>query len=144
DALAAAVQALSPGLASLGDDESGEAAVDRLLREVVTAVASRRPEWHVVDPDGAAGDRAAPARTTDEAQLRALARALLSGAEVRRFKVQSRRDAWRWYRLTDDGGIVTCDCSGFQYRGACSHARGLKLALASGGELPPGVEEVTG
>jgi hypothetical protein len=31
----------------------------------------------------------------------------------------------KFYVLDVDGGDVTCTCPGFEYRGACSHAREL-------------------
>ena len=44
--------------------------------------------------------------------------------------------------LDVDGGDVSCTCPGFEYRGACSHARELKAALTSGRPLPKGYEAV--
>ena len=42
----------------------------------------------------------------------------------------------------DGAGDVICSCPGFEYRGACTHARALKKALAEGTALPEGVERV--
>lgn len=36
----------------------------------------------------------------------------------------------------DTGGDVICNCPGFEYRGACSHARQLKTGLAKGAVAP--------
>ena len=46
------------------------------------------------------------------------------------------------YLLDADGADVTCTCRGFEYRGACTHARTLKASLAGGGALPVGVVPV--
>jgi SWI/SNF-related matrix-associated actin-dependent regulator 1 of chromatin subfamily A len=131
--LEALVRSLSPRLASLPDADSGEDPVDRLLREAVEAAGQReeaelRPVRAVL--------RALPA----EAVL-ALAR-VLSGPRVRRYRARSGSKAGAFHVLDVDGGDVTCSCPGFEYRGACTHARGLKAALATGKGLPPGVEEM--
>ena len=34
-------------------------------------------------------------------------------------------------RCDVDGGDVTCSCPGFEYRGACSHARELRYRMKS-------------
>ncbi|MBT3345501.1 MAG: hypothetical protein HN404_21060, partial [Gemmatimonadetes bacterium] len=38
------------------------------------------------------------------------------------------------------GADVTCDCKGFSYRGACTHARTVKEAMVAGTTLPEGYE----
>ena len=73
----------------------------------------------------------------------ALAR-VLSGPATRRFRATSSSRPGAYYVLDADGGDVTCTCPGFEYRGACSHARALKAALAKGAALPGGFEEVQG
>jgi superfamily II DNA/RNA helicase len=124
------VLALSPNIATLDDAESGEHPVDRLLREVTRAVAEAdEPELSRVRRDAL---RQLPAEA-----LRALAR-VLAGPTTQRYRVASSSRPGAHYALDVDGGDVTCDCPGFSYRGACSHARSLKRSLALGGALPDG------
>jgi hypothetical protein len=127
-ALETLVGALSPKLATLGDSESGEDAVDRLLREAVAA-ARAQP-----GPTAGGPEREALRRLPAEAIL-ALAR-VLSGPVTTRYRVDSSSTAGAYYMLDVDGGDVSCTCRGFEYRGACRHARGLKAALARGGPVP--------
>jgi hypothetical protein len=109
--------------------------VDRLLREVVAASrssdAARDAARQVV------GGAALPAEA-----IEALARAL-GGPSVRRYRAESRSKPGAYYVLEVDGADVTCTCRGFEYRGACEHARGLKAALAKGTALPSGVTPIT-
>jgi hypothetical protein len=134
--LEALVGALSPSIATLGDAESDEDAVDRLLREAVAAAATRD-----------AARESTPAARLARASLRrlpadailALAR-VLSGPATERYRATSGSRPGAYYVLDVDGGDVTCTCAGFEYRGACSHARALKAALATGGALPAGME----
>jgi SWI/SNF-related matrix-associated actin-dependent regulator 1 of chromatin subfamily A len=126
------VRALSPGIASLGDDESGEDPVERLLREVAAAARAREASG--------AGDGATPARPAlaqmSAGAIEALARALVGGASSTRYRVQSNSRPGTYNVLEVEGGVVSCTCAGFEYRGTCSHSRTLKLALAGGGVLP--------
>jgi SWI/SNF-related matrix-associated actin-dependent regulator of chromatin subfamily A-like protein 1 len=133
--LEALVRSLSPELASLSDAESGEDPVDRLLREAVRAAALRE------EGAGRAAEREALRRLPAEAIL-ALAR-VLSGPALTRYRARSGSKPGAFYVLDVDGGDVTCSCPGFEYRGACSHARTLKAALAAGRPLPAGFEAVT-
>lgn len=71
----------------------------------------------------------------------ALAR-VLSGPTTQRYRVASSSKPGKFYVLDVVGGDVTCTCPGFEYRGACAHARELKAALASAGSLPNGYEVV--
>ncbi|MBT5873075.1 MAG: hypothetical protein HOH43_06615, partial [Candidatus Latescibacteria bacterium] len=48
----------------------------------------------------------------------------------------------KFYTLEVSGADVSCDCPGFEYRGACQHSRDLKDALVAGGDLPDGFEIV--
>jgi SWI/SNF-related matrix-associated actin-dependent regulator of chromatin subfamily A-like protein 1 len=130
--LEALVRTLSPNLATLTDSESGEDPVDRLLREAVEAVAAR----DVTPRDRAAqkGLRALPAEA-----ILALAR-VLSGPSVTRYRVTSSSRPGAFYVLDADGGDVSCTCPGFEFRGACRHARDLKAALAKGGSVPVGYD----
>jgi SWI/SNF-related matrix-associated actin-dependent regulator 1 of chromatin subfamily A len=127
--LEALVRSLSPAIASIGDAESGEDPVDRLLREAVASMEAK---------DAPEPTRAARARLQQlpaEAIL-ALARAL-SGPTRQRYRVESSTRSGTHYELdVQGGGDVTCTCSGFEYRGACNHSRALKSALASGGAIP--------
>ena len=137
--LEALVRTLSPGLASVGDAESEEDPVDRLLREVTQHVAAREAEQQAGPADRAARAtlRALPAEA-----IAALAR-VLSGPVTRRWRVASSAGVAH-YVLDADGGDVTCSCRGFEYRGACRHARTLAAALATGAAIPPGVRGAGG
>jgi SWI/SNF-related matrix-associated actin-dependent regulator 1 of chromatin subfamily A len=132
--LEALVRTLSPGVASVGDGESGEDPVDRLLREATAAMADR---------DAPAGTRAARAalRALAAEAILALAR-VLSGPARERYRVASGSKPGAAYLLDVDGGDVTCSCAGFAYRGACSHARALTAARAAGRPAPAGYEAV--
>jgi hypothetical protein len=96
----------------------------------------------------AANEASAEQRTTREAlrqlpadAILALAR-VLSGPATQRYRASSSSKAGKFYVLDVDGGDVTCTCPGFEYRGACSHARELKAALTSRKSLPDGFEAV--
>jgi SWI/SNF-related matrix-associated actin-dependent regulator of chromatin subfamily A-like protein 1 len=129
--LEALLGSLSPGIASLPDRESGEDPVDRLLREAVAAVTAREAAEEVRASRQALG--ALPAEA-----ILALAR-VLSGPRTNRYRVRSSSGRGE-YTLDVDGGDVMCSCPGFEYRGACKHARELKAALASGMPVPEGFE----
>jgi len=129
------VQTLSPSLTSLGDGESDEDPVGRLLREVTRAVAERDV------PEKQRASRDALRRLPAEALL-GLARAL-SGPAATRYRASSSSKPGVHYVLDVDGGDVTCTCPGFEYRGACAHSRALKGALTKGGALPKEFEVVT-
>ena len=127
---------LSPSIATLKDAESGEDAVDRLLREVSQAMAAKEVSQEQRMTREAL--RQLPAEA-----IQALAR-VLSGPTTQRYRVGSSSKPGKFYVLdVDGGGDVTCTCPGFEYRGACSHARELKAALAAGRPLPEGFEAVT-
>jgi hypothetical protein len=72
--------------------------------------------------------------------IRALAR-VLAGPVARRWRVASSAGGGH-YLLDADAGDVTCSCRGFEYRGACRHARALTAALAAGGDVPAEFEPV--
>ena len=128
------VRALSPNIATLGDAESGEDPVDRLLREVTRAAAERE------QPGEERAEVAALRRLPAEA-LRALAQ-VLAGPVTQRYRVASSSRPGAFYVLDVDGGDVVCTCPGFEYRGACTHARTLKQALAAGQGAPAGFERL--
>jgi SWI/SNF-related matrix-associated actin-dependent regulator of chromatin subfamily A-like protein 1 len=135
--LEALVRSLSPQLASLSDEESGEDPVDRLLREVARAAALRE------EAQTARGAEGEALRLLAAEAILALAR-VLSGPAVTRYRARSGSKPGAFYVLDVDGGDVTCTCPGFEYRGACSHARTLKAALAAGKPLPAGFEVLAG
>ena len=126
------MRTLSPSIANLSDTESGEDPVDRLLREITRAANEREA------PEAARTSRDALRRLPAEA-LQALAR-VLSGPVAQRYRAPSSSKPGAYYVLDVDQGDVTCSCPGFEYRGACNHARTLKAALAKGGPLPSGFE----
>jgi hypothetical protein len=129
------IRTIVPGIADAGAASSDEDAVERLLREVTRAAAAK---------DSAdAGERHAAVRKLPAEALLALARVLSGPAPVRYRAVSSSRPGTSYLLDVDDGGDVTCTCPGFEYRGACSHARSLKTALAKGSALPAGMEIVT-
>ena len=121
---------LSPTIASLRDEESGEDPVDRLLREAVAAMAAKEG-----GEQRESSAREAVPQLPAEA-IRALAR-VLSGPVARRYRVESSRRPGTFHVLdVTGGGDVMCTCSGFEYRGVCSHSRTLKAALANGEPVP--------
>jgi hypothetical protein len=71
-----------------------------------------------------------------------LLRDALSTPTTTRYLAESKSGKGKVYELlVDSAGDVMCSCPGFEYRGACTHARELKTALATGGELPPAIRE---
>ena len=57
---------------------------------------------------------------------------VLAGPASQRYRVTSHSRPGVSYVLELDGPDVVCSCPGFEYRGACSHARELKAALKKG------------
>ena len=129
-----ALGALSPGLADVSAADLDDEQVGQLLREL----ASRQPTE--ADP-GAGRPEAGPLDPSlTRKALLALARAL-KGPEATKYRVASASSPGAHYMLVvSDGQDVECSCPGFEYRGACRHARNLKQALASGAGAPPGYE----
>ncbi len=76
-----------------------------------------------------------------EGAIQALA-AVLAGPRERVYRIASSRDPGLRYTVEVIGADVTCDCRGFHYRGACTHARVLKDHLVSGEPLPDAYERV--
>jgi hypothetical protein len=127
------VATLSPGIATLVDAEGGEDPVDRLLREATQAAAARAARRGAdAGPRAAAGAAPAPSPTRRSAPSRACS----PGPVARRWRVANGAGGGH-YLLDADAGDVTCTCRGFEYRGACRHARALTAALAAGGDVPP-------
>jgi SWI/SNF-related matrix-associated actin-dependent regulator of chromatin subfamily A-like protein 1 len=77
---------------------------------------------------------------SDEA-IQTLAR-VLSGPRNTQYRSLSTSKPGQFYTLEVSGADVSCDCPGFEYRGACRHSRNLKDALVAGGGLPDGFEIV--
>jgi SWI/SNF-related matrix-associated actin-dependent regulator of chromatin subfamily A-like protein 1 len=128
------VRSLSPSLTLSGGGD-GEESIDRLLREATQTVAARE----LIERTSSAHENA---RALPADAIMALAR-VLSGSVVQRYRTPSTSKPGAYYVLDVDGGDVTCSCSGFEYRGACRHARDLKTALATGSALPEGIESFT-
>jgi len=105
-----------------------------LLREVSQAMTAK---------ESSAAQRAArdALRELPADAILALAR-VLSGSTPQRYRASSSSKPGKFYVLDVDGGDVSCTCPGFEYRGACSHARELKAALTGGRPLPKGYEVV--
>jgi len=125
DALERLVSEISPRLADAESAATSDDAVDRLLVEV-----SRSFSQHTV----ADTESLRQAGLTPEA-LAKLANAL-AGRPAARYLVKSASKPGVSYELEVDGADVTCSCPGFEYRGACAHARSLKAALVAG-RVPP-------
>jgi len=125
---------LSPRLADVDARALDEQTIAALLRE---ASGLYQKEIEAMLPEKEKGqDR--PMALTEEAIV-ALAKAL-SGSQVTTYRIESGSKPGTYYRLSVEGGDVECTCPGFEYRGACRHARTLKSALARGTSLPPEYE----
>lgn len=73
-----------------------------------------------------------------------LLREALSGASSTHYQAESMSGRGTVYDLVADAaGDIHCSCPGFEFRGACNHARRLKQALSSGDSLPAGIRAVT-
>jgi SNF2 family DNA or RNA helicase len=124
---------LSPRIAE-GDAVIDEDPVDRLLREVSAAAARS-----AVEAESMQRVHSLFKQLPQEA-VAALAR-VLAGPSEQGYECTSSSSPGKAYRLEVDGGDVKCTCPGFEYRGACSHSRSLKAALAKGDALPAGFRE---
>ena len=133
------VRQFSPAIADVPDADGGEDPVDRLLREVTRAASRSGGDTAITEADAAQRLQQALPALPEEA-IRALALAL-SSPLVRRFVIASSSGAGKTYCVEVDGANVTCNCPGFEYRGACRHANGVQEALALGKALPEGVRE---
>ncbi len=137
--LEAVIASLSPGLADTALEDVDKVEVNRLLEaasaEVRARIRNRSPETTETSfttglPD-AAFERAL-----------ALLADVLGGPKARRWRIVSNSKPGVFYELeADSGGDVICNCPGFEYRGACSHARQLKAGLAKGA-VPPAFQGV--
>lgn len=129
-----ALGVLSPGFADVSAADLDDEQVGQLLRELAST--------QLTEADPCAGHPGARALDPSLARkaLLALARAL-KGSEATKYRVASASSPGAHYMLVvSDGQDVECSCPGFEYRGACRHARDLKQALASGAGAPPGYE----
>jgi SNF2 family DNA or RNA helicase len=124
------VARMSPKLADSNGRLSDEAWLTTILEEAGRSSLSSKIGV------SAAVKKTALSREAILALVRVLTR---PGARV--FKVRSNSDNGRFYALTYEAGEVSCTCSGFEYRGMCSHARSLKQALVGGCDVPAGYEE---
>jgi SWI/SNF-related matrix-associated actin-dependent regulator of chromatin subfamily A-like protein 1 len=130
------VGALSPRLADTRLDDLEPEEISALLREASARAAPERPE--------ATGEAATP-RSETEAMRKAmeLLREALRGPSSTRYQAESTSGRGTVYDLTADAaGDIHCSCPGFEFRGACNHARRLKQALSNGDGLPAGIRAV--
>jgi SWI/SNF-related matrix-associated actin-dependent regulator 1 of chromatin subfamily A len=125
DALERLVTTISPRLPEASGEAVSDDAVDRLLQEV-----TRSFSQHTVADTASLRQ----AGLTPEA-IAKLASAL-AGRPAARYLVRSASKPGVSYELEVDGADVVCSCPGFDYRGACTHARTLKAALVAG-RTPP-------
>jgi SNF2 family DNA or RNA helicase len=128
------LSAMSPGLANVRSSELTGADVDALIDDARERL---RAEGRDVDlPIKSEKDPAQMDRV-----LATLVRALTAPA-ASRYRVTSNSRPGAFYDMEVVGGDVMCACPGFEYRGACTHARKLKAALTSGKPLPAGYSSV--
>lgn len=104
------------------------------LRQVLQAASDEYLQEQAAQLDIATQQQLAP---ISEGAIQALA-SVLSGPARSVYRIVSARDAAVHYTLEAIGADVTCDCRGFEYRGACRHARDLKDALVAGQDVPAG------
>ena len=129
--LEALVGSLSPRLADSSARGSAEDAVDRLLSEV-----TREFEQKSL----VAAEARSRSGLTDDA-IAKLAE-VLAGPRAARYRLRSSSRPGVEYSLDVDGSDVICSCPGFEYRGNCSHARTLKVALVNGSAVPAEYEPI--
>jgi SWI/SNF-related matrix-associated actin-dependent regulator of chromatin subfamily A-like protein 1 len=137
DELLHAIRVLSPGLADGAALAADEAIIEGLLEQAADSVRAAAP------PVGAVTTM--PRTTTDREALRRAFEALLkvlSGPDVKRFRITSASHAGVAYEIVVTGSDVTCSCPGFEYRGQCRHAREVKARLADRKPLPAEYAEV--
>jgi hypothetical protein len=143
------VGALSPRLADTRLDDLEPEEIAALLREASAREAAGTGLAAVAGVGAAAGaavGEGCPGRgaaETNEAMRKAHGAApgqALSGPASTRYQAESTSGRGTVYDLTADAaGDIHCSCPGFEFRGACNHARRLKAALAAGGDLPAGI-----
>ena len=119
--------ALQPKIDALPASEVDEEKVVELLREAGSAFVEAQP----------APERPSESRMPSAEAVSVLAR-VLAGPERAQYRVDSSSKPGAFYELEVEGSDVSCNCKGFSYRGVCQHARMLKEALVTGGDLPEG------
>lgn len=67
---------------------------------------------------------------------------MLSDPDKEVYHVESSSQKGKHYVLEMVGPDITCNCTGFEYRGVCTHYRTLKDALVGEKELPEGCRRV--
>jgi hypothetical protein len=67
---------------------------------------------------------------------------VLQGPQSKRYRVESNSKKGEHYEVDVDGQDIQCSCTGFEYRGTCSHVRSFKTALVAGSKLPKGFSTV--
>ncbi len=126
------ITTLSPRLADTSVDQLSDADLELMLREAAQAYKTRHGSSA---SDGQLASEA-PTRTRALAALMAS----LEGPSVEKYRVTSNSRPGLYYVIEVTEGEALCGCPGFEYRGACSHARRLKKALVNGSGLPAGYE----
>ena len=125
---------MSPRLASVRDADLSAEDAEQVLTEARALLRAERTE-----PEGAGGPKGDPVLME---RALSMLKDVLAGPRSQRFRVTSNSRPGAFYDLEVIGGDVLCSCPGFEYRGACSHARKLKAALAGGSRLPAGYTAV--
>jgi SWI/SNF-related matrix-associated actin-dependent regulator 1 of chromatin subfamily A len=134
DELERLIALMSPRLASVRDAELSDEDTEQVLAEARTLLRAERP--------GSAGEAGPKGDPLLMERALALLKDVLAGPRSLRFRVTSNSRPGAFYDLEVVGGDVLCSCPGFEYRGACSHARKLKGALTGGSRLPAGFSVV--
>lgn len=105
--------------------------LDVALESAVTVYADESESVQIAEQD----PLHKPKKTNIDS-IRALARALSPPKQLAtKYRIASSA-AGRYYELEVHGTDVICTCRGFEFRGQCKHARELKDALATEGEIP--------
>ena len=134
DALSRFIGQLSPRLASAGE-KLGERELESLIREAADGYREENQSTPANSGEPA-GIR------ISEAAIQALV-SVLNGPKVERYRVVSNSRPGAFYEIELVDGDVLCSCPGFEYRGACTHARKLKSALVAGRDMPAGYEAMS-
>ena len=119
---------MSPKLAHLREGDLSDGDLQQVLDEARHQLRAELDEGAGVN--GTHGD------PHSMQQALALLAQALSTPSSERYRVTSNSRPGAYYDLEVVQGDVLCACPGFEYRGACSHARKLKDALAKGVRLP--------
>jgi hypothetical protein len=143
DALAeleSVIASLSPGFADTPLQDLDATDAKRLLDRASAEVRARSRQQSPARNANVSSSAAVPESAFERAVT--LLADVLSGPGVRRWRTVSGSKPGVFYELqADSGGDVTCNCPGFEYRGACTHARELKAGLAKNA-IGPAYHEV--